>query len=289
MFKRHGGPRSAGNRSVNFQRRVRTVFISDTHLGCRYSQAEPLLAFLSQIEPDYLYLVGDIIDGWRLRKAWHWRPVYNRIVSRLLELAQRGTQLRYTPGNHDAFLREFLSDYGFIDIADEFIHYTADERRLLVLHGDRFDTVEIRAQWLSVLGSFAYDSLMWVDNQINRLRRLAGLETCHFSGYVKRRVKRAVRFVSSFEERLARHGRETHCDAVVCGHVHTPQVATYDGLGYFNTGDWVENRTALVEWNDGSLELVHLPADASEMCLIPRPERVVLQDRIVKDEVLVGV
>jgi UDP-2,3-diacylglucosamine pyrophosphatase LpxH len=278
-----------GNACAGKPRRVRSVFLSDTHLGCRYSQAEPLLAFLSQIEPEYLYLVGDIIDGWRLRRAWHWRPVYSRIVARLLELAQRGTQLRYTPGNHDDFLREFVSDYGFVEIADEFIHYTADEQRLLVLHGDRFDTIEIRAQWLSVLGAAAYDGLMWADHWINRVRRAMGLENCCLSGTIKRRVKGAVRFVSSFEERLARHGREMHCDAVICGHVHTPQVARYEGLAYFNTGDWVEHRTALIEWNDGSLELVHLPADASETCLIPRPVRAAPQDWIVKDEVLMEV
>jgi UDP-2,3-diacylglucosamine pyrophosphatase LpxH len=232
-----------------------------------------------------MYLVGDIIDGWRLAKRWHWRPAFSRVLGRLIALGQSGTQVRYTPGNHDAFLREFLHDFGFLEIADEFVHYTADERRLLVLHGDRFDTVEIRAQWLSVVGAAAYDTLMWTNCLVNRLRWLAGYEPCQFSGWVKRRVKRAVRFVSHFEERLAQHGREMHCDGVVCGHVHTPQVASYEGLSYFNTGDWVENRTALVEWNDGSLELLHLPATGAEVCAVPVAMPL---EPAVTDEVLLG-
>jgi UDP-2,3-diacylglucosamine pyrophosphatase LpxH len=289
MFIRHGGPEgTAALRRAVRQRRVRSVFLSDTHLGCRYAQAESLLDFLLQIQPDYLYLVGDIIDGWRLAKSWHWRPAFTRVLGRLIALGQAGTQVRYAPGNHDAFLRDFLHDFGLLDIADEFVHYTADERRLLVLHGDRFDTVEIRAQWLSVVGAAAYDTLMWSNCQVNRLRRLAGYEPSHFSGWVKRRVKRAVRFVSHFEERLARHGREMHCDGVVCGHVHTPQVANYAGLAYFNTGDWVENRSALIEWNDGSLELVHLPGSGSEVCAVPRPPRVMTQEQPRESEVLLG-
>ncbi|MDX1947093.1 MAG: UDP-2,3-diacylglucosamine diphosphatase [Pirellulaceae bacterium] len=260
---------SHGGLTRTTRQRVRSVFISDTHLGCRYSQAEPLLAFLSEIEPDYLYLVGDILDGWRLARRWHWRPVFSKVLARLIALGQRGTQLRYAAGNHDAFLRDFLHDFGFLEIADEFVHYTADERRLLVLHGDRFDDVEIRAQWLSVVGAIAYDSLMWTNSLVNRLRGLAGLGPCQFAGYVKRRVKRAVTFVSRFEERLAQHARQRHCDGVVCGHVHTPMVAERSGLAYFNTGDWVENRTALVELRDGRLELWHLPASDTEFRRVP--------------------
>lgn len=284
MKPSHGGPAGAGLR-----RRVRSVFLSDTHLGCRYSQAESLLAFLNQIEPDYLYLVGDILDGWRLQRRWHWQPTYNRILTRLLALGQAGTQVRYTPGNHDAFLRDFLHDFGFLEIADEFIHYTADERRLLVLHGDRFDNVEIRAQWLSVVGAVAYDSLMWANCQVNRVRGWLGQESVQMAAYVKRRVKRAVTFVSHFEERLARHARESHCDGVVCGHVHTPTVAEQHGLVYFNTGDWVENRSALVEYRDGRLELVHLPASAGEMCAVPERAAVEFgQESAVGGEILVG-
>ncbi|WP_425617480.1 UDP-2,3-diacylglucosamine diphosphatase [Anatilimnocola sp. NA78] len=248
------------------RRRVRSIFLSDLHLGCRYSRAGELLALLDRHEPDYLYLVGDIIDGWRLKRRWHWQPEYSQLLQRIIELAGRGVQIRYTPGNHDAFLRPFINDFGFVEIADEFVHETIDGQRLLVLHGDQFDTVEIRAQWLSVLGSFAYDSLLFAANIANRLQRWAGCEPSDWTGNLKRRVKQAVRFVSNFEERLARHARETGCDGIVCGHVHTPTATRLQEVRYFNTGDWVENRSALLEYTDGSFELLHLPAAKSDCC-----------------------
>jgi UDP-2,3-diacylglucosamine pyrophosphatase LpxH len=281
MISRHGGPGETGCKL-----RVRSVFISDTHLGCRYSQAEPLLNFLNEIEPDQLYLVGDIIDGWRLKSHWHWQGEYTRILSRLIRLGQTGTQVRYTPGNHDAFLREFLHDFGCVEIGDEFVHETADGRYFLVLHGDRFDNVEIRAQWLSVVGSHAYDWLMWADHQINRVRRWLSLERSCFSGWLKRRVKRAMAFVSHFEERLARHSREAECDGIICGHVHTPAVTHWPGLTYFNTGDWVEHRTALIEYDNGAMELVHLPGSPQEICRVPHRLPIAAeQDALQPDEI----
>jgi UDP-2,3-diacylglucosamine pyrophosphatase LpxH len=250
-------------------RRVRTIFLSDLHLGCKYSQAEALLAFLRDQQPDYLYLVGDIIDGWRLKRSWHWTPAFTRIVHEVLDLAAAGTLVRYAPGNHDAFLRHFPVEIGGIEIANEHVHVTADGRRLLVLHGDLFDNVEIRAQWLSVLGSYAYDGLMAVAHAVNRLRRWLKLEPSPLCGNVKRLVKRAVTFVSHFEERLVRHARDNECDGVVCGHVHTPLVTRKGHVAYYNTGDWVENRSALLEYADGSLELVHLPAEGALVCPLP--------------------
>lgn len=251
------------------RRRVRSIFVSDLHLGCRYSRASELLAWLERHEPEYLYLVGDIIDGWRLRRKWHWQPEYSQLLRRLMELAANGTQIRYTPGNHDAFLRPFISDFGLVEIADEFTHTTADGRQFLVLHGDQFDNVEIRAQWLSVLGSVAYDALLFCASGVSRLQRLLRLPVSDLAGNVKRQVKQAVRFVSNFEERLARHAREAGCDGIVCGHVHTPTATRLHGVSYFNTGDWVENRSALIEYGDGCLEVQHLPADPAECCAMP--------------------
>ncbi|QDU25983.1 UDP-2,3-diacylglucosamine hydrolase [Anatilimnocola aggregata] len=248
------------------RRRVRSIFLSDLHLGCRYSRAGELLALLDRHEPEYLYLVGDIIDGWRLKRRWHWQPEYSQLLQRIIELASRGVQIRYTPGNHDAFLRPFVNDFGFVEIADEFIHETATGQRLLVLHGDQFDTVEIRAQWLSVLGSVAYDTLLFAASGISRMQKLLGYEPTDLTGNLKRRVKQAVRFVSNFEERLARHARETGCDGVVCGHVHTPTAMQLHEVRYFNTGDWVENRSALIEYTDASLEILHLPAATTDCC-----------------------
>ena len=245
--------------------RFRSVFLSDIHLGCRYSQAEPLLALLNAIQPDYLYLVGDIIDGWRLKQRWHWRPIYSCILSRLLELGKTGTQVRLTPGNHDAFLRDFAHDFGFLEIADTFLHETADGRQFLVLHGDRFDDVELRAQWLSYIGSFAYDSLIWLNGQVNGVRGILRLEPRHFTAHIKQRVKQAVTFMSRFEQRLAEVARKADCDGVICGHIHAPLMTENQGLSYFNTGDWIEHRSVLVERDDGTMDLLHMPSSSAEI------------------------
>lgn len=240
-------------------RHVRSIFVSDLHLGCRYANAEAFCDFLSRHQAEYVYLVGDILDGWRLRKRWHWQPVYNDILRRLIEMAQDGTRVCYTPGNHDAFLRSFTQWLGLdaIEIADEFVHEGADEQRYLVTHGDKFDDVEIRAQWLSMLGSLAYDMLVGINGWMNSLRKLVGLEATSFTKSVKSRVKLAVNFVSRFEARLLEHARETGCQGVICGHVHTPAISQLEDVTYFNTGDWVENCTALLEYHDGHMEIVN--------------------------------
>ncbi len=242
-------------------RRVRTLFVSDVHLGCRFAHAEAFLRCLESYEPETLYLVGDFIDGWRLQKKWHWQPVYNQILRRLWQLGESGTLLRYAPGNHDNFLRHFLLDFGFLEIQDEFIHQAVDGRRFVVLHGDQFDNVELRAQWLSVLGSFGYDGLMWLNGQINAWRKRLGWRPWQFSGSVKKCVKQAVNFVSNFEERLSQHAKKNGCHGVICGHVHTPTHVLRDGVTYFNTGDWVENCTALAEYDDGTWEILYWPLE----------------------------
>lgn len=248
---------------------IRSLFVSDLHLGSRYSRAADLLALLERYEPEYLYLVGDIIDGWRLKKKWRWEPTYTRLWHRVLELSRRGTIVRYTPGNHDEFLRDFLTDLGPLELADEFIHETADSRRFLVLHGDQFDNVELRAPWLSVLGASAYDVLMWLQGETNRLRRWCGLRESEFTAYLKRQVKRAVTFVSDFEQRLAAAAGARDCDGVICGHVHTPAATRWGGVDYFNTGDWMENRSLLVEHRCGALEIWRLADHPDDLCHLP--------------------
>lgn len=243
---------------------IRSIFVSDVHLGCRYAQAEAFLSFLMQHTPEYVYLVGDVIDGWELKRRWHWRSEYNQIFHRLLELAREGTQICYAPGNHDAFLRHFLQDFGLVDVADQFIHRAADDRRYLVLHGDQFDNVELRAPWLSVVGSVAYDVLLWAEWQINRLRRWCGWQRRSYSAPVKARVKGAMRFVSRFEDRLARHAHTEHCDGVICGHIHTPVITRHQGITYCNTGDWIENCSALVEHADGRMQILQFGPDVSK-------------------------
>lgn len=245
---------AAGNTTPS---RVRTAFVSDVHLGSRYCQADRFLAFLEQHEIEELYLVGDFIDGWRLRTTWRWPQVYHQIFHRLLAMHAEGTRLYYTPGNHDEFLRNYLRNFGFIDINDEFVHKAQDGRRFMVMHGDKFDEVEQTCQWLSVIGASLYESLLWSNYSINRVRRLLNLEEWHYSGAVKMKFKGAVNFISDFESKIARHARTRNCDAVICGHIHAPTVQMIDEITYCNTGDWVEHCTAIIEHTDGSWELTH--------------------------------
>lgn len=238
--------------------KVGSVFISDVHLGCRFSQAEALLTFLNSCQPERLYLAGDIIDAWRLKKKWIWRPAFTQILLRLLALYDQGTRIYYTPGNHDEFLRDFLRDFGCVEICDEIVHEAIDGRRLLVLHGDRFDGVERRAAWLSRLGATGYDALCWLDYLLNRARTAMGLGRVQLSASIKHKVKSAVTFVSDFEKQLADCARERGCDGVICGHIHTPAMRSLSGVTYYNTGDWVESQTALIEHLDGEFELLDL-------------------------------
>lgn len=237
---------------------VRSLFVSDVHLGCKHSQAEEFLKFLDRYQPEYLYVVGDFIDGWKLKRRWRWQPVYDRILKRLLSLRRSGTRLFYTPGNHDSFLRPFLEHFGvlkLVDVRDEFVHVTADRRRFLVTHGDQFDDVERNAPWLSFVSSIAYDALLSANWLVNRLRG-GTRDPYAFCNAIKRRVKMLVRHVSQFEQRWLDSVRRHRCHGIICGHIHSPRILGVEGLVYCNTGDWVENCSALVEYDDGSFELV---------------------------------
>lgn len=236
---------------------VRTAFVSDVHLGSRYCQAERFLAFLDQHRFDELYIVGDFIDGWRLRRTWRWPIVYHRIFHRLLQLQAEGTSLYYTPGNHDEFLRHYLRDYGFVNVADEFVHQALDGRRFLIMHGDKFDEVEKTCKWLSIVGASLYEFLLWTNYSFNSVRSWVGLPETHYSGSVKMKFKGAVNFISDFENKIAQHARHRECEAIICGHIHAPVVQYIDEIAYGNTGDWVEHCTALLEHTDGSWELKH--------------------------------
>jgi UDP-2,3-diacylglucosamine pyrophosphatase LpxH len=238
---------------------IRSIFVSDVHLGCRYTHADALLQFLRGHEPEHLYLVGDIIDGWRLRRGWYWTDTYTYLFRHIVGLMKRGTRVYYTPGNHDEFLRYYLHDLGSIQIADEFVHVTSDGRRLLVMHGDQFDTAVRHAPWLAHLGDTGYNLLLGLNIVFNGARRRLGMEYWSLSAAVKRRVKQATNFISNFETLITQHAADRHCEGVVCGHIHTPRISSRDGIGYYNTGDWVESCTALVEHVDGTMELLHRP------------------------------
>lgn len=238
---------------------IRSIFVSDVHLGCRYTHADALLQFLQGHAPEHLYLVGDIIDGWRLRRGWYWTDTYTYLLRHIVGLMKRGTRVYYTPGNHDEFLRCYLHDLGSIQIADEFVHHTADGRRLLVMHGDQFDTAVRHAPWLAHLGDTGYNLLLGMNIVCNGIRRRLGLDYWSLSAAIKRRVKQATSFVSNFETLITQHAADRGCTGVVCGHIHTPRICRRGGVDYYNTGDWVESCTALVEHRDGTLELLHRP------------------------------
>jgi len=235
----------------------RTIWISDTHLGTSGCQAELLLDFLKSTDCETLYLVGDIIDGWQLRKGWYWPPRHNDIVRCVLKKAKHGTRVVYIPGNHDEAFRDYVGlNLGGVELLPEAMHETADGRRLLVLHGDEFDGVVLYARWLAFLGDSAYTLLLKLNGLLNRIRKLRGLPYWSLSAKIKKRVKNAVQFISSFEQAVAHAAVERGANGVVCGHIHTAEIRKIGDVTYYNDGDWVESCTALVEHSDGRMEIV---------------------------------
>jgi UDP-2,3-diacylglucosamine pyrophosphatase LpxH len=237
--------------------RYRTIFISDVHLGTRGCKASFLLDFLRWTDSEYLYLVGDVVDGWRLRKSWYWPQPHNDVVQKLLRKARKGTKLFYVPGNHDEWLRDFCdSQFGGIALVREAIHETADGRRLLVMHGDAFDGVVRYARWLAHLGDWAYDAAIEWNRLFNLVRRRLGYPYWSLSAYLKLKVKNAVQFVSDYADAISAEAQRRGVDGIVCGHIHHAEISERDGVLYCNDGDWVESCTALVEHFDGRLEIV---------------------------------
>ena len=239
-------------------RRVRTLFISDVHLGTRGCKAESVLDFLRCVDAETIYLVGDIIDGWRLRATWLWPQAHNDVIQKLLRKARKGTRIVYLPGNHDEFMRQYVgSQFGGVEIAEQAVHLTADGRRLLVIHGDKYDTVVRSVRWLAHLGDWAYDCALILNGGISKVRRWMGLPYWSFAQWSKQKVKRAVSVFSAFENAVAADAARLGVQGVVCGHIHKPAVQMLNGLLYLNTGDWIESCSAVVELEDGRLELLH--------------------------------
>ncbi len=235
----------------------RTVWISDTHLGTTGCNAELLLDFLKSVECETLYLVGDIVDGWQLRKGWYWPPRHSDIVRCVMKKAKFGTRVVYVPGNHDEAFRDYLGlNFGGVEVLPEAMHLTADGRRLLILHGDQFDTVVLYARWLAFLGDGAYALLLKTNAWVNFIRRLMGKPYWSLAAHMKKRVKNAVQFISSFEQVVAHAAYERGADGVVCGHIHSAEVRQIGEVTYYNDGDWVESCTALVEHADGRMEIL---------------------------------
>ena len=240
--------------------RVRSVFISDVHLGSRDSRAAELLQFLASVEVEYLFLVGDIIDFWSLRRNFYWPQQHNEVVRAILGKAREGARVIYVPGNHDDDMREFCgSVFGNLEIRRKYVHSTADGRELLVMHGDEFDTVVKCSPWLAKLGSNVYDFLLGLNRHVNAVRRLFGMPYWSLASYLKHKAKTAVQYIASFEQAVAHAARKRGVDGVVCGHIHRAEISDIDGVQYCNDGDWVESCTALVEDMNGRLALWSWP------------------------------
>jgi UDP-2,3-diacylglucosamine pyrophosphatase LpxH len=246
------------------RRRYRTIWISDIHLGTRGCNADLLIDFLDNTDSETMYLVGDIIDGWRLKRRFYWPPAHNDIVWRILKRARRGTRIVYIPGNHDEMFRQFTGlNFGGVEIRRAAFHQTADGRRLMVIHGDEFDGVMLAHRWLAFVGDALYTASMVLSRWINVVRRRFGLPYWSLSKMAKHKVKNAVAFISRYEEVVARAAAARKVDGVVCGHIHTAEMRELNSVAYYNDGDWVESCTALVEHFDGTMEILHWPEEVA--------------------------
>jgi UDP-2,3-diacylglucosamine pyrophosphatase LpxH len=239
------------------RRHHRTIWISDTHLGTRGCKADLLCDFLRHNDCDLLYLVGDIVDGWRLRRAWFWHESHNAVIDEILSKVHAGSRVIYIPGNHDEVFRGYVGlIFAGIELANEAIHETADGKRLLVLHGDRFDGVVTHARWLAHLGDWAHATSMRLNDVVASARRVLGMPYWSLSGWLKDRMKNAVEFIGRFEDAAAAEAERQGADGVVCGHIHRAQVRSIGRILYCNDGDWVESCTALTEDHAGNLSII---------------------------------
>lgn len=258
----------------------RSAWISDVHLGTRGANAGALLNFLRDHEFETLYVVGDLIDIWSLRRRRYWPQAHNDVIQKLLRKGRKGTRLVYVPGNHDEFVRRFTGEYGSLTIVRQTIHETADGRRLLIMHGDELDTVVQNVRWLAFVGDVGYQYLLNLNGPVNVARRVFGLGYWSLSAHVKRRVKNAVSFIGAFEAAIVRYAKQHRVDGVLCGHIHSPAIRQIGEVTYYNSGDFVESLSALVEHADGRIELLtNLPTavvspSASATVLTGEPDAV---------------
>jgi UDP-2,3-diacylglucosamine pyrophosphatase LpxH len=238
--------------------KCRSVFVSDVHLGFRSSSSHYLLDFLKSLDTEYLYLVGDIVDVWSLKKSFYWPQEHNNVLRLVLSMAKRGTKVIYIPGNHDEIFREYVGHvFGNLEIRQEALHTTADGKTLLVVHGDQFDGIIKCASWLGFIGEFAYDAILWLNRHFNWMRKKFGMPYWSLAAYLKQKAGTALTYISAFEQAVVHEAKRRGLDGAVCGHIHRAQIATIQGTRYLNCGDWVESCTALTEDEFGSFSLLH--------------------------------
>ena len=251
---------------IKHNRDVNSVFISDVHLGFSGCSADYVLDFLENIKCRNLYLVGDIVDFWSLRRKRYWPETHTKVLKKILEMAQNGTRVILVPGNHDETLRKYNGlNIGAIEVNDFLVHETPDGRRLLVLHGDQFDSVVRCSPLLAMIGASLYDVLLQLNAWINAARRRMGKEYWSLATYLKNKVKNAVQYIGRFEVAVAKAARREGVDGVICGHIHRAEIRRMEDITYMNCGDWVESCTALLEHHDGRIELLQWREEATSL------------------------
>jgi UDP-2,3-diacylglucosamine pyrophosphatase LpxH len=266
--------------------KVRTVFLSDIHLGTRACQADRLLEFLKEYPAEKTYLVGDIIDFWAMKRSIVWTPAQNTVVQKMLRRARHGEEIVFIPGNHDEALRDhFGVKFGDITIVEEAVHTTADGKKFLLVHGDMFDQVTMHHKWLAVIGDIGYESLVKLNLALSWVRRKLGISGYwSLAGYAKRKVKTALNFIFDFEDVAVHHARERGMDGIICGHIHWATIKDMNGTLYINCGDWVDSCTAIVEHHDGQLELIQWggrKAGEEHTTLVSEIETLVYEEKII--------
>ena len=231
--------------------KVRSLFISDCHLGSDYCNHDKLVKLLSDVECEYLYIVGDFIDGWQLSRKFKWNNNYNTILQKILRMSRKGTQVYYIWGNHDDFVEPFTGIYfgENVKVVREISHTTLKNEKILILHGDQFDGIVTKNKWIQHVGSVIYDYSL----AVNKLFRIFKFS---FSNFLKQKAKEAVKYISSYETTVVNYCKTSSNDSILCGHIHKPEITTIDGVKYYNTGDWIENNTFIVENNDGEMQLI---------------------------------
>ena len=239
------------------RKQYRAIFISDVHLGTKYSNAELLLEFLKSTEADHYYLVGDIIDGWMMRKKVYWPQEHNNVIQFFLKQSKKSVRVTFVTGNHDEFLREYAGiEMGNIKLVNEAIHHGENGKRYLVIHGDQFDLVTMNAKWLALIGGWMYDRMIDLNKHLQWLFRSLNINGFSLSAWAKHNVKEAVNFIGDYENVISDAAAKRCVDGVICGHIHHANISVINGIEYINCGDWVESCTAIVEHHNGKFEII---------------------------------
>jgi UDP-2,3-diacylglucosamine pyrophosphatase LpxH len=239
------------------KKKYRSIFISDVHLGTKYSNAEKLLEFLKETEADRYYLIGDIIDGWMMRKKVYWPQAHNNVIQFFLKQSKKDVPVIYVTGNHDEFLREYNGiEMGSIKLVNDTIHHGENGKRYLVIHGDQFDLVTMNAKWLALIGGWLYDRMIELNKYLQNMYSILNIRGFSLSAWAKSSVKEAVNFIGDYEKVVADAARRRCVDGVVCGHIHHANICSFDNIEYLNCGDWVESCTAIVEHHNGKFEII---------------------------------